>query len=360
MPKEEPQPKKTLTAEQTALRDRVRRTLAALAQQPFNTRENTVADIVQFCTVLGCQTTIRDGAAAGQKLNGITCLCWNMPCGGQEPLAVCEGHLAARVGYGYQDRPGQLAAMLALARVPAEYPARAGETTRTVADLIEYEKLSCRSGADLSLRLVALSYYASEPTWKNGLGEDWSLQRMVKQELDRTVSAASFLESPRLLGLSCALDREARDGRRIEGDFLRAKKFLDASVDYAFQAQNSDGSWGRVTSDRAAPRDYVASLSATGCVLEWLAVGLPEARLEDAHVVKAIQYVDSVLSGQRYRWNVQSLSSREIGAVMSAAHAMAVYDRRLFQPADLPPAEKAQQADRGAKPEKVTQARGRR
>jgi hypothetical protein len=338
-PKE--QAKKELSPSLAALRDRVRRTVAVQRQQPFNTRENTVADIAHFCLALGCEAEVLNVGQNGQKVNGITCLCWNLPCGGYEPLMFYEGHLAPRVGFGYQEAPGQLAAVLALSHVPADYPARAGETVRTVADLIESEKLACRSGADLSLKLIALSFYVQEPTWKNSLGEEWSIQRMVKQELNRPMINSAQRASLRLLGLTCALERQARNKAPIEGELLRAKKYVEESQDYALRGQNGDGSWGR-----ADGRDYAATLASTGHVLEWLVSSLPAERLEAPEVVKAVEFVDSLLSSQRYRGSVASLSSQEIGAVMHAAHSLVVYDQRVFQPFDPPAAAVPQKAEK--------------
>ena len=176
---------KQLSAEMAQRRDKVRRLLAALRQQPFNTKQNTCADILDFCRAFGCDTQLSDNATSGQKVNGITCLCWNMPCGGYELMTVCEGHLTARVGYGYQDNPSELAAVLALSHVPADYPARAGKTVGTVADLVKYEKLTCRPGLDMALKLVALAFYVQQPSWKDSLGNEWTLQRLVSEELAR-------------------------------------------------------------------------------------------------------------------------------------------------------------------------------
>ena len=103
-------------------RDRVRRLLAALRSQPFNTQQNTCRDVLDFCHAFGCETELTDNATSGQKVNGITCLCWNMPCAGYELMTISEGHLAPRVGYGYQDGSSELAAVLALSHVPADIP----------------------------------------------------------------------------------------------------------------------------------------------------------------------------------------------------------------------------------------------
>ena len=182
-------PARKLTAEQVALRDRLRQVVAFQRQQPFNTQENTVAELLNFCTAFGCASEVHQDGPAGTKINGLTCLCWNYACAGSEPLLECDGHIAARIGYGGQATPGQFLATLALAGVEAKYPLRVGKTVRTVADLVEQEKRSCRQGADLSARLLGLSHYVTEPTWKNELGEEWSLERLVLEETARPWAA---------------------------------------------------------------------------------------------------------------------------------------------------------------------------
>ena len=224
---------KQLSPEMTERRDHVRRLLAALRTQPFNTQQNTCTDVLDFCRAFGCQTELTDNVTSGQKVNGITCLCWNMPCGGYQLLTMSEGHLAPRVGYGYQNNSSDLAAVLALARVPIDYPVRAGKTVRTVADLIEYEKLTCRVGLDMSLKLVALANYVQQPSWKDSLGSEWTLKRVVAEELNRPQSVLHYAATNRLLGLVAALERFKTDKIPMDGDLGRAKSYVDESIDYA-------------------------------------------------------------------------------------------------------------------------------
>ena len=100
-----------------------------------------------------------------------------------------------------------------LRHVPADYPVRSGNTVRTVADLVEYEKLTCRKGLDMSMKLVALANYLQQPSWKNSLGEEWTLQRVVADELDRPTGVRPHAATDRLLGLCAALEcPEARQG----------------------------------------------------------------------------------------------------------------------------------------------------
>ena len=199
------------------LRDRVRNTLAPQQKQAFNTRENSATEIMNFCLAFGCGTEVLLDGQSGKQINGITGLCWNYPCAGFEMLGPSQGHIAPRIGYGYQEHPGEFLAMLAMSRVQADYPVRFGKTIRTVADLVEAEKLGCRSGSDASLKLVGLAYYVDEPQWKNDLGETWSLDRMVEEELAQPVVSAPEGGLNRLLGLSYAVARRAKHGQPLDG-----------------------------------------------------------------------------------------------------------------------------------------------
>jgi hypothetical protein len=229
--------------------------------------------------------------------------------------------------------------MLAMACVSSDYPLRAGQTTRTVADLVESEKLACRSGTEMSLKLIGLSHYVEQATWKNGLDEPWSIEQMVAEEL-----SLPPLPGPRgitrLLGLSCALDRPgAKSKEPLEGPMARAKTFVDDYQGYVLRTQNGDGSWSfRPVGGQASDRDYAAQFLFTGQIAEWLGLSLPVRKLEDPSVVRAVEYLDTILNSERYRWNVQAMSGRDIAAVAHATHALVVYDTRVFKPADPEPA----------------------
>ncbi len=329
-----PEPKRELTSAEVALRDRIRVTLAFHYRQALSASQNTATEVMHGCLAFGCNTEVYRSGSSGKKVNGITCLCWNYPCAGYEPLVLSEGRVAARVGYGLQEHPSQLLAVLALSRVKATYPVRVGEDVRTVADLVEHEKLSCRSGRDLSLKLIGLAYYqGDDSTWENGLGEEWSIERLIQEELDQPILGSACGGTYRLTALSYALARREGRGQPIEGQFARARKLVDEYHDYALELQNSDGSWGpRFLAARGASRDPALQLRSTGHVLEWLAMSLPEDRLDDPRLVRSLQYVNRLLGGRRYGRNVRSLSTQEIGSVMHALHALAVYDERFFKP----------------------------
>jgi hypothetical protein len=198
--------------------------------------------------------------------------------------------------------------------------------------LIAYEKLTCRPGLDMSLKLVALAYYVQEPSWKDNLGGEWTLQRIVAEELDRPQSARPHAATDRLLGLCAALERFKNDKVPLDGDLDRAKRYIDESIGYAYASQNTDGSWGRPTS-----RDYATAVSYTAHMLEWLVAALPASHLEGPPIVRAIDFLHNTFNSPHYQTFIPTMSSREISAAMRAAYVLNSYDARVFAPADPPP-----------------------
>jgi len=343
------------------LRDRVRQTLAAARRYPLDATQRTPSQLIDICLPFGCRTEVARRDIRGGKINGITCLCWNYPCAGYTLLTLAEGRIAARVGYGFQQHRGQLLAMLAFARVKPDYPVRVGEQVRSVADLVEYEKRACRAGTELSWTLVGLARYAADQTWQNDLGETWSVERIVREELAQDVLHATDGGTHRLLGLSYAVRWQAEHDRPVEGEFERAAEFLRRFEQHALAVQNADGSWGPMfLAARSAGRDPRQQLYATGHVLRWLAWWLPdepeaavalrsgsqtkagagEAAVAAAWSGEASGSTDSAGNAAPVQSNrpSASLSPRDTHSLMCALHALAIYDQRVFQPADPPTA----------------------
>ena len=334
-PKPPLEPLEPLGPEMEALRNRVRQTVEYYSSRPLDTKNNTADHILKACLAFGCDTVVRQGGASGEPVNGFTCLCWNYPCGGYNLLKMVDGHIAARVGYGLQSNPSEFLAVLALARVPREYPIRVGLTVRTVADLVESEKLACRSGSDLSSRLIGLSRYLPAGTvWKNGLGERWSVSRLLKEELDHAQEPSPGGGTHRLMAISYAVGRRARRGLPINGQFRRAKKYISQYHDYALALQTPNGSWHpSFFKYRGAGGSSIGRINSTGRILAWLVSSLPDEKLDDPRVVRCVAFLANTLTGRRQN-SLASTSAADIAARMNAIYALKVYDRRVFRPHD--------------------------
>ncbi len=326
--------RRPLTPAQAALRDRLRRVVGYYQAQPLNPQQHTATELLYAAMAFGVNTEVHPPGS--KKLNGITYLCWNLPCAGGELLTVVDGRIAARVGYMFQRQDGQMLAVLALARVPRNYPMRAGGVVGTVADLVEYEKLSCRAGSELSLKLIGLSYYVDEPDWQNELGQNWSLERMVGELLVQPTAALPEGGTTRLLALACALGERRRRNQPIDGQFAAAQQLVERFRAIALDVQNADGSWGPAYfAGRSTSREPAVQLRCTAQMLGWLVRWAPAEQLDDPRLVRSVQYLLELLGGHGQAWNLRGLSTRDFAAVMHALDALSAYDERFFKPAEV-------------------------
>lgn len=332
----EPEPQPELSPEMATLRDGVRRALALIARQPFNTRDNTPDNVIELCLAYGVEANVRNGGSSSQSINAIGCLAWNYPCAGYRLLSTGEGRVMARFGYALQSRPAQFLAVLAQSAVPVDYEVQVGEFRGTVADLVEFEKRNVRSDTDLSATLIGLTrYLKDEPSWENDLQEAWSIQRLIREELARSPDRGKSDVTDRLMGLSYAVDRRIKRELPLDGEFLTAQQHLAQYHDFTIDLQNSDGTWHPdFFAHRGPSRDTNGLLRSTGHILEWLVFSLPDDRLEDPRVVRSVAYLTKRLGNQRTRWNVTSTTPRDFRALMHATHALRIYDHRVFKPLD--------------------------
>jgi len=328
-----------LSKEQLALRERVRRVLADFFRQPLNTADNTPAEILAFCLAYGCDAEVRFGSSAGQPLSAVGCLCWNYSCAGYELLTSDGQRPIARVGYGLQSYPSQLLGVLAQAGVPASYEVRVGKFHGTVADLVAAEQRDCRPGTDLSHKLMGMAFYVpAGQTWKDRAGDTWSVARLVREELARDVPTHAPEAVHRLMGLSFALKRQRRQKEPLEGPFAQAEEYIGQFHDFALGLQNADGSWHpHLFAARGTSSDAWGTLRATALIGQWLALSLPDSRLDDPRLIKAVQRIAAGLETLASGWNVTASNPRDIETVGYALYALRIYDNRVFQPPNPSP-----------------------
>lgn len=335
-----------LGGEMLALRDQLRRSVAQVYARPLNTRDHLPAEIIAFCEAFGHTAEILPATGSGQPVNGVGALCWNYPCGGYRLLRIDGSDIIARVGYGYQRRPGQFLAMLAGNGVPPAYEIRIDQRKATVADLVAAEKAACLEGSDLSGVLFGLAFY-TEPgeTWQNAQGDAWSVERLVHKELDRTADPSSVAVIDRLAGLSFAVARIGDEKWADASLAARVKAHIAECQEFALRLQNNDGSWHPDFFARQGPsNDPAGSLRATGAILGWLAFSLPEERLSDPRLVRSLQYVNQQIASRASPRMAAPASTLEVLAVTSGVRAISLYDARYFT-LRIPPEPRSEDAN---------------
>lgn len=312
-----------LTPQLVELREQVRDCLGYYYNRHENVVDHSPWGIMHVLIAYGVDTEV---IGNGRKINAIGWLCWNGSCRGQQLFYTQGKKLQTRLGPGVQGHDGQFLAMMAQSRVKTTYPMRVDGQDFTIADLIEHEKLTCQSGTELTFKLIGLAHYLdSTATWKNESGDNWSIPRLIKEELAQSVVNGACGGTHRMMGFTYAVRKREKENKPVDGQWQRAKKYLDDYFDYTFYLQNEDGSFSTdFFRGRNGYGDINRRIETTGHILEWFVASLSDEQLRDPRVIKSVTYLTKLmLDNKNYEW--------EIGPKGHALHGLAIYSERVFR-----------------------------
>jgi hypothetical protein len=306
--------------------EKVRRVLDHYYARKQHVDRRTPWEVMHWAIAFGTNSYMHRGPEQ-DDVSAIGWLGWNGRCKGQGLLYVdAQGRLGVLRGPGVQGHDGQLLAIYAQARVQADYPMRVSGKSYTVADLIEFEKRTCEPGSELTFKLIGLAHYLPlDAKWEDEQKREWSIERLVREELAQNVIGAACGGTHRMTGYSYAVRKARAAGKPLTGDFARAEKFVNDYHRYAWTLQNPDGSFSTdYFRNRAASSDIARRLETSGHTLEWLAYSLSDEELKQNRCLKAVNYVADVLLAEPERdWHM--------GALGHALHGLAIYERRAHQ-----------------------------
>ncbi|MEE2640753.1 MAG: hypothetical protein VX768_09015 [Planctomycetota bacterium] len=265
----------------------------------------------------------------GKLVRDVDWLCNNRKCRGWQLLKLEDGKLATINGPGRQGHDGQLLAILAQSQVPGNRTLKVEGKMWTVNDLVDYEKETCRSGTELTFKLIGLAHYLdSDEKWKSNDGQQWSLERLVQEELRQPVNGSACGGTHRLMGYSYSLLMRKLQEKEMSGHWKRADEFVSDFRKYALSMQNRDGSFSTDWfKRREARRDSQRRVQTTGHILEWLVFSATHEELSDSRLIRAVDYLSSLMWSQRNtRW--------EVGPKGHAVRSLRLFYERVF--ADTP------------------------
>ncbi|MEX2142682.1 MAG: hypothetical protein WD894_25735 [Pirellulales bacterium] len=323
----------TLTPELIALRDKIRSVLTHYQTRQLNSRDHTPWEVMHAFVAFNRETQIRRDGPNGPAVNAIG---WMLEGGrfrGQQMLTVQRGRPHAEEGVGVQGHPAQLLAILAQSRVTSATPLRMGGKDFTLQDLIDEEMLTCRAQSELTFKLISLSHYLpSDAAWRSRDGQAWSIPRLINAEIKAPVRGAACGGTHRLFGITYAYQMREQEGGLLNGEFARARQYIESYQRYAWTLQNPDGSFSTEWFARRGNRpDLERKLQTTGHILEWLVLSLTDEQLRDAKTVNSVDFLASSLAAEPNRpWS--------IGPLGHALHALVMYDERVFGNRPAPPA----------------------
>ncbi|MCH2594791.1 MAG: hypothetical protein MKZ95_03095 [Pirellulales bacterium] len=321
-----------LTNNQKNLRKKVRRVLTHYYNRPLNTRDRSPWEVMHGILAYEVHSKVLQGGPQGDPITAVGWLCFNQSCKRRSLMYVNdEGKLRVRVGPALQGHRGQLLAMLAQASVNRAYPMRVDEQDYVIADLIRMEMETCYPRTELTFKLIGLMHYLnSDTTWVNDQGMQWDIPRLISEEIRQPIRGAACGGTHRLSGLTLAYKTREKRGEPIDGEYLKAKKFVSRYQQYAYRLQNGDGSlsteWFRGPgNEESIDRKF----KTTGHILEWLLYAANEKQLHHWRTVKAVNYLANIMHNNRYKnW--------ESGPLGHAIHALLLYNRLVFEPHDPP------------------------
>ncbi len=315
-----------LSPEMLRLCDKIRTVLAKYYPRHQNARDNSAWEVMHAIIAYGVNTKIYRDGPGSETANAIGYMCYNYPCRGQRMLFVNRGRVDASRGVGVQGHGGQFLAILAQSHVMHDYPMLVEGKKFTLDDLVAREQQSCVTGEELTFKLIALSHYLdSDATWKTPDGQEWSIQRLIREELRQPIRGAACGGTHRLMGFSYALHKRRQQAKPIEGEFQRAQTFIRDYHRYTFSLQNSDGSFSTAWFERKATDPSIdRRLRTSGHILEWITFSLSDDELRDPRMVKAVDYVATLLAANdNHTW--------EIGPLGHGLHSLLLYEDRMFK-----------------------------
>ena len=221
----------------------------------------------------------------------------------------------------------QYLAILAQCRVSRHSPITLDSQSFTVSDLIEEEKLSCKSGTELTFALISLAHYLhTDSQWESRDGQLWSLKRLMEEEIEQPIRGVACGGTHRLFGLSYGCQRRLKATGQLDGVYRRADKYVrDYQVLALSRLLNRDGSfsteWFKYPADR--DDDIDRKVQTTGHILEWLVASLDQEMLYHSRVIAATEFLTSALAREVNRdWKV--------GPLGHALHALSIYQERVW------------------------------
>jgi hypothetical protein len=330
-------------AEKTALiKKSIRNTLAANAKRTVTTQNNTPGDVLLMALPYGADAKVYQPTAVtdqrdkttprGSYIYSIGTLCWNYPCSGKTLLRSDGKRVYARVGAGFQRRPASFLALLAMSNIMPNYELKVSGWTYSIGHLIASEKAAVTKGSNMSMALVGLAFYGeAEEQWKNEIGETWTIERMVTEELNRSIDQGSSDVTDWLLGLTAAVKLYEEENKAIRGPMALAKRQLGTYHEFVLSVQNDQYLWHpKFFLFKGTSSDIYETLYSSGHILRWLLLSLSDKELNDSRVTRSIAGLMSAVNRIPLNVPAGTLTDRQLEGLAVSLHALSIYNQRVF------------------------------
>jgi hypothetical protein len=229
--------------------------------------------------------------------------------------------------YHFEGHPNQFLAYFTMAGLPRDFTFKSGDRTFTVADWIHTAKMECNDHEEMTWTLWSLVFYdESDAEWYNAQGEHWSIERLIRKQINTPISRAACGGNHGLFAVACARNAYLQAGHSLRGAWLEGHMWLTQYVELAKRWQNPDGSfsaeWYRTP---AHTGDVNRRLTTTGHCLEFLMVALPQDELSKPWVRRAVERICHDLIDPRG----VPVDGKAVGGMYHSVNAIMLYSERM-------------------------------
>jgi hypothetical protein len=270
----------------------------------------------------------------GQKVNALEWIANGATYQGQPWFEKTSfgGHAHPYNGtpYAFQGHPCQFMACLTMCDLPLDFKFKAGAgETVTVSDLIRGAQAEVNDREEVTWVLWFLTHYLEpDAQWTNKDGEPWSIERLVQVETGKTVTAGACGGAHGLFALAYARNSYLTTGRPLYGAWLEADQKVRRYVEEARTLQNPDGTFSsNFFRGPGQSQEFEKRLGSTGHILEFLCVALPQSRLNEEWLRRAVGAIANDLNQNR-------LAPCECGAMYHSVDGLSLYRTRVWPELD--------------------------
>ena len=192
--------------------------------------------------------------------------------------------------YAFEGHVNQFLAIMTMSNLPKDYKIKAGNQHITIGDIVKNSQMTMDATDEMTWTLWALSHYLPpDARWKNQNGEVWSIERLVKMQIDEHVSDAPCGGSHGLYALTYSRNQYLKSGKRLRGVWLEADQKIQQYLSASRSMQNNDGTFStNYFASTGWSGDFIERLGKHGHSLEWIRLALPEDRLNEQWVRQAV------------------------------------------------------------------------
>lgn len=225
--------------------------------------------------------------------------------------------------YAFEGHPTQFMGYMTMANIPLEYEVKTPTKIVTIRDIVNDAKMQVHQGVEITWTLWTLAHY-EEPDahWFNAAGEPWSIERLVKLQVDEPVTSGACGGCHGLFALAYARNMYISTGKPIRGVWFEADQKIKRYIEEARNLQNVDGTFS--SNHFKGPgfsQDFPTRIATSGHQLEWLMVALPQSKLKSEWVRRAITAVAQDLIQHKN-------DPSDCGPLFHGMHALVIYRQR--------------------------------